>query len=289
MREPTAAAWAAAARIATLNPEVEVRTHRARVDATWVVDLLRGYDVVVDGSDNFATRYLIADASEITGVPVVWGAILRGSGQVSVFWPGRGPHYRDLFPEAPPPDQAPSCAEAGVLGTLPGLLGTLMSTQVIQLVTGTGSPLVGRLLLWDEATHTSRVLRVTPDPDRSTATRVETPATAGSTGGPSPDETVGPAALRELLTAGVTLVDVREPWEFAAGAVPGATNVPLDRVLTLGSAALPRGDDLVLYCQGGVRSARALDRLRPDWATREGRLRHLEGGYAAWEAAAGPG
>lgn len=288
----------AAAAVARINPEVAVRIHRERVGPDNAVELLGGYDVVLDGTDNFATRYVVADASEITGVPVVWGAILRGHGQVSVFWPGRGAHYRDVFPEPPAPGEAPSCAEAGVLGTLPGLLGTIMSTQVIQLITGTGSPLVGRLLLWDEATSTTRTLRIAPDPERAPATRVEIPAAADPScriGGPSPEETLPAAQLRELLgraDAGsggvvrgeITLVDVREPWEFAAGAIDGAVNVPLQQVLDGGAAALPRGDDVVLYCQGGVRSARALERLRPDWALREGRLRHLDGGYQAWTA-----
>lgn len=287
----------AAAAVARLNPEVAVRVHRERVGPGSAVALLRDYDVVLDGTDNFATRYVVADASEITGVPVVWGAILRGHGQVSVFWPGRGPHYRDVFPEPPAPGEAPSCAEAGVLGTLPGLLGTIMATQVIQLVTGTGEPLVGRLLLWDEATSTTRTLRIAPDPERAPATEIAVPAAADPTcriGGPGPEETLQVEQLRALLgdaAAGagvpgeITLVDVREPWEFAAGAIDGAVNVPLQQVLDGGAAALPRGDDVVLYCQGGVRSARALERLRPDWALREGRLRHLEGGYQAWEAA----
>src|SRR5699024_7681172 len=124
----------AAAAVGRLNPDVTVENHRLRLTAENVVDLVASYDLVLDGADNFATRYLVADASEITGVPVVWGAILRHHGQVSVFWPGRGAHYRDVFPEPPAPGEAPSCAEAGVLGTLPGMIGTIMASQVIQLV-----------------------------------------------------------------------------------------------------------------------------------------------------------
>lgn len=277
----------AAEAVTALNPEVEVHRHRVRLDAGNVVELMRGYDLVVDGSDNFATRYLVADASEITGVPVVWGAILRGSGQASVFWPGRGPHYRDVFPEPPAPGEVPSCTEAGVLGTLPGLLGTLMASQALLLITGTGQPLVGTMLLLDEATATTRTLRIAPDPEREPATEIAAPAEeeACEIGGPSAEETVDAEQLQRLIDAGVQLVDVREDWEHAAGSLPGALHIPLDQVLEGGADALPAGavgEETVLFCQGGVRSARALEHLRADWAGREGRLRHLEGGYAAW-------
>lgn len=280
----------AAAAVRRINPEVAVETHRTRLDAANVVELVRGHDLVLDGSDNFATRYLVADASEITGAPVVWGAILRHHGQVSVFWPGRGPHYRDVFPEPPEPREAPSCAEAGVIGTLPGLIGTVMASQVVQLVTGTGDPLVGTLMLWDEATSTTRTLRIARDPERAPATRVEVPAAADPTcltGGPTPEETLDVPALRRLLGGGLTLVDVREPWETAAGTIEGAHAIPLGEVLDRGAEALPGGaggGEVVLFCQSGVRSARALEHLRPAWSGREGHLRHLEGGYADWAA-----
>ncbi|WP_338027721.1 ThiF family adenylyltransferase [Brachybacterium avium] len=282
----------AAAAVRALNPEVQVRTHPERLTPESVTGLVEDYDLVLDGSDNFATRYAVADASEITGVPVVWAAVLRGQGQVSVFWPGRGAHYRDVFPEPPAPGEVPSCAEGGVLGTLPGLLGMIMGTQVIQLVTGTGEPLVGRLLLWDEATSTSRTLRLVPDPHRTRATRVEVPAAADPScrlGAPEPSETLDVPALRSLLDSGadVTLIDVREDWEHAAGAIEGAIHLPLTQLLEHGEHALPTGrggGEIVLYCQAGSRSATALERLRPAWAGREGRVRHLGGGYAAWTA-----
>ncbi|WP_370540776.1 molybdopterin-synthase adenylyltransferase MoeB [Brachybacterium sp. FME24] len=280
----------AAAAVGRLNPEVTVETYSVRLTAQNVVDLVGSYDLVLDGADNFATRYLVADASEITGVPVVWGAILRHHGQVSVFWPGRGAHYRDVFPEPPAPGEAPSCAEAGVLGTLPGLIGTIMASQVIQLVTGTGDPLVGRLTLWDEATSSTRSLRIERDPERASATRVEVPAAADPscrTGGPTTDETLDAPALRHLLPTGLTLIDVREPWETAAGTIDGALTVPLGELMERGAEALPGGvggGEVVLYCQGGSRSARALEHLRPAWSGREGHLRHLDGGYAAWVA-----
>lgn len=288
----TAKVDSAAAAVGRLNPDVTVENHRLRLTAENVVDLVASYDLVLDGADNFATRYLVADASEITGVPVVWGAILRHHGQVSVFWPGRGAHYRDVFPEPPAPGEAPSCAEAGVLGTLPGMIGTIMASQVIQLVTGTGEPLVGRLALWDEATSSTRSLRIERDPERAPATRVEVPAAADPScrvGGPTADETLDAPALRHLLPTGLTVIDVREPWETAAGTIDGAVTMPLGELMERGAEALPGGvggGEVVLYCQGGVRSAKALERLRSAWSGREGHLRHLEGGYEAWVAAA---
>ena len=279
----------AAEAVARLNPEVTIRRHRLRLTQQNVTEVLGDYDVALDGTDNFATRYLVADASEITGVPVVWGAILRAQGQVSVFWPGRGAHYRDVFPEPPAPEVAPSCAEAGVLGTLPGLLGMIMASQVIQLVTGTGEPLVGRLLLWDEVTSTSRTLRLERDPARPSATRVEVPRAADPScrsGVPGPEETLDAPGLRGLLGRGaeLTVIDLREDWETGAGMIPGAVHIPLGEIRDRGVAALPAGagGEVVLYCQSGGRSARALEQLRPAWSGREGRLRHLEGGYTQW-------
>ena len=282
----------AAAAVHALNPEVRVHTHPERLTPESVTGIVENYDLVPDGSDNFATRYAVADASEITGVPVVWAAVLRGQGQVSVFWPGRGAHYRDVFPEPPAPGEVPSCAEGGVLGTLPGLLGMIMGAQVIQLVTGTGEPLVGKLLLWDEATSTSRTLRLIPDPHRTRSTQVEVPAAADPScrsGVPAASETLDVLALRSLLASGadVTLIDVREDWEHAAGTIEGAIPVPLQQILEHGEHALPTGrggGEIVLYCQAGARSASALERLRPAWSGREGRVRHLGGGYDAWTA-----
>ena len=282
-------ARSAAAAVAAINPEVRCELLELRLDAENVVELIREYDVVLDGADNFATRYLVADASEITGVPVVWGAILRSQGQAAVFWPGRGAHYRDVFPEPPAPGDAPSCTEAGVLGTLPALIGTIMASQVIQLITGTGEPLVGRLLLWDESSSTARTLRTVPDPDRAPATQIELPLSLDPScviGAPTAEETVSAQELEGLRERGATLIDIREDWEVAAGTIEGSWHVPIGDILDGGIAALPpgvRGSDTVLYCQGGVRSARALEALRGAWGGYEGRLRHLDGGYQAWE------
>lgn len=298
-----------------LNPFVRVVRHNERLTDANAVGLVGAYDLVLDGADNFATRYLVADAAEITGRPVVWGSILRFEGQVSVFWSTKGPAYRDLYPEPPDPGSVPSCAEGGVLGVLPGLVGTLMATEAIKLITGIGEVLLGRMLLVDALGARFRSLTVARDPDRVPVTSVEpvtaacalpgppgAPGAPGAGGGlgasePADPDTVDAAGLRDLLNrreqglADVAVVDVREDWERALHAVPGSIHLPLARITADGYAALPpqaRGRDLVLYCKAGARSATALERLRPAYATREERLRHLAGGIDAWLAAQPP-
>lgn len=281
-----------------INPHVRVVCHNERLTETNAADLVGAYDLVLDGADNFATRYLVADAAEVTGKPVVWGSILRFDGQVAVFWNTHGPAYRDLYPEPPDPGSVPSCAEGGVLGVLPGLVGTLMATEAIKLITGIGDVLLGRMLLVDALGARFRSLTLAKDPDRVAVTSVEpvravcaVPAGAGES---TDADTVDVPCLRDLLTrreaglADLAIIDVREDWERALHAVPGSTHVPLARIIAAGYAALPpqaRGRDLVLYCKAGVRSATALEALRAAYATREERLRHLAGGIDAWLAA----
>lgn len=284
--------------VARLNPFVRVVCHNERLTERNAADLVSGYDLVLDGADNFATRYLVADAAEVTGKPVVWGSILRFDGQVAVFWSGHGPAYRDLYPEPPDPGSVPSCAEGGVLGVLPGLVGTLMATEAIKLITGIGEVLLGRMLLVDALGGRVRELRIAPDPDRVPVTSVEpvVASCAVPTGEPASAaaDTLDVPALRDLLArreaglADLVVVDVREDWERELHAVPGSIHLPLGRITTDGYDALPpqaRGRDLVLYCKAGVRSATALEALRPAYATREERLRHLAGGIDAWLAA----
>ena len=162
----------AAEAIAEVNPHVEVVRHAVHLDAGNALDVLTGYDLVLDGTDNFATRYLVADACELLGVPEVWGSIFRFDGQVSVFWRDHGPVYRDLFPQAPPPGAVPSCAEGGVLGVLCGAIGSVMATEAIKLICGIGDPLVGRLMVFDALAMTWRTLRVQPDPERTPVTEL---------------------------------------------------------------------------------------------------------------------
>ncbi|MBO4144665.1 molybdopterin-synthase adenylyltransferase MoeB [Kocuria rhizophila] len=306
----------AADAVARLNPLVTVRTHDTRLSTGNALEILGQYDLVLDGADNFATRYLVADAAELTGIPVVWGSILRFDGQVSVFWAGRGPVYRDLYPEAPPAGSVPSCAEGGVLGVLPATIGSVMATEALKLLTGLGAPLVGRVLVHDALAQTWRTLTVLPDPERQPVTDLSrvfvacglpspgddaadpgdvSPAAPGAEVGtppaaPSAVETVDATELARLLEArergetAFTLVDVREDWERQLVSIPGSVAVPLDRLLTDGVRALPAGTegDVILHCKAGVRSAQALAALRADYALREDDLKHLDGGILAW-------
>lgn len=286
----------AADAVTRLNPLVSVNRHPVRLSPDNAVELFSAYDLVMDGADNFGTRYLVSDAAELAGVPVVWGSILRFHGQVSVFWPGRGPVYRDLFPEAPAPGEVPSCAEGGVLGMLPATIGSVMVTEALKLVTGIGRPLVGRVLIHDALEQSWRELTIAPDPARPPVTdlsRVATscglPATENDAA-PTPQETVTARELAELLEArdrGETtfaLIDVREDWERDLVAIPGALHVPLQDVLERGTAALPAGVEgtVVLHCKAGARSAQALTALRGDYALREDTVKHLDGGVLAW-------
>ncbi|WP_240625057.1 molybdopterin-synthase adenylyltransferase MoeB [Kocuria tytonicola] len=180
----------AADAVARLNPLVTVRTHDTRLSPSNALEIFARYDLVLDGADNFGTRYLVADAAELTGIPVVWGSILRFDGQVSVFWAGHGPVYRDLYPEAPPPGSVPSCAEGGVLGVLPATIGSVMATEALKLLTGMGAPLVGRVLVHDALAQTWRTLTVLPDPRREPVTDLSQVLVA--CGLPGPDDAAPP-------------------------------------------------------------------------------------------------
>lgn len=272
----------AAEAVGRINPLVTVRTHPVRLDAGNALDLVSGYDLVLDGADNFATRYVVSDACALAGVPCVWGSILRFEGRVSVFWAGHGPTYRDLHPDPPDPGEVPSCSEGGVLGMLPATIGSLMVTEATKLVTGMGDPLLGRVLLHEALAMTWREIRLAADPEAPPVTQVRTPEPTG----PAAHEVVPAADLAALLERdAVCLVDVREPWEREVDAIPGALAVPLADILAKGAAALPaqaRGRDVVLHCQSGGRSAQALAVLREHYAGREETVRHLDGGVAAW-------
>lgn len=279
-----------------LDPAVEVRLHDVDLTPATARDVLRGYDVVLDGSDNFPTRYLVSDACAALGLPLVWASVLGFHAQVSVFWSrppeGAGVDLRDLFPEPPAAGDVPSCAEAGVLGALCGQVGSLMATEAVKLVTGAGEPLLGRVLTIDALTARWREV-----PVRRSASRPATPTatpTAVDDGARCAVPVAAPAApflptvtaaeLDALLRTGegVVVVDVREPAEHAAGAIPGAVSVPLGALRTgAGLATVPRDVPVVLHCAGGVRSSEAL-RLVLESGHR--RAAHLEGGIHAWWA-----
>jgi molybdopterin/thiamine biosynthesis adenylyltransferase/rhodanese-related sulfurtransferase len=279
-----------------LDPSLEVRTIEGRLTPENALDLFADHDVVLDGADNFATRYLSNDAAELTGTPLVWGTIFRFAGQVSTFVPGHGPMLRDLFPDIPEPDSVPNCAEGGVLGVLCGTVGSAMATEAIKLICGIGAPFIGRLLRYEALTGEYSTLRFSPDPDRPTVTDLTEVAAAcaavptiGKTAGTAADE-IDAAEFRARRDE-VIVVDVREDWERELTSIPGSVHLPLDDLRNGGWQALatvlggsgPAGssDDIVIHCKSGARSAEAVEILSSS-APAGVRLRSLAGGIDAW-------
>jgi molybdopterin/thiamine biosynthesis adenylyltransferase/rhodanese-related sulfurtransferase len=274
--------------IAEINPLVDVRAHEVRLDQRNAVDLFEQYDLIVDGTDNFATRYLVNDAAVLARKPYVWGSINRFEGQASVFWEdapgGRGLNYRDLYPEAPPPGTVPSCAEGGVLGVLCASIASVMATEAIKLITGIGESLLGRLLMYDALQMSYRAIAIRKDPATPTITElVDYEEFCGVATGATADAcAITPRELCELLNSGqnVALIDVREPVEWDINHIDGAQLIPTSLISSAeGLAKLPRDRRPVLYCKTGVRSAEALVAVRnAGFADAV----HLEGGIVAW-------
>ena len=289
-------------RLHDVNPHVEVIPHPVRLTSDNAMEILRPYDVVVDGTDNFPTRYLTNDACVLLGKPNVYGSIFRFEGQVSVFDAKKGPCYRCLFREPPPPGLVPSCAEGGVLGVLPGIIGSLQALETIKLILGIGEPLIGRLLIFDALALQWRTLNLRRNPDcpmcgdHPTVTELidylefcgvaDYEEGAEAADGDVPGITA--TELNELLSLGssVRLIDVREPneWEIVNLGPRGAELLPL-RELTDRMSELDTAEEIILYCQSGARSARALRQLREAGFRR---LRNLRGGILAWQAAVDP-
>lgn len=279
-------------RLRDLNPHVSLSLHDTRLDAGNALDLVRDHDLVVDGTDSFSTRYLVNDACVLAGRPNVHASVYRFDGQASVFATRDGPCYRCLFPSPPPPGEVPSCAEGGVLGVLPGLLGTIQATEALKLVTGIGQPLVGRLLLVDALSMQFRTVKVRKDPSCpacGTRTlrelREENFACAASPPGDRVPE-ITPLELAERIGRGepITLVDVREPAEWETGRIPGARLVPLAR-LGEEMPGLDPAREVVVYCRSGVRSQTAGRQLR---AAGFGRVLSLAGGILRYGAELDP-
>lgn len=248
----------AAAAVAELNPLVAVEQVAARLDSTNALALFERFDLVLDGSDNFATRYLVSDACEILAKPLVWGSILRFDGQVSVFWAGHGPTYRDVFPEPPAADSVPACSEAGVFGMLCGVIGSVMAAEAIKLITGVGRPLLGRLQVHDALEGSWRTISVAPDPERAAVTElIDYEEFCGVS---APAKVAVP--WRSLPAGSFVLVDVRSASETVLGTVPGAIRVPKANLDAGDFSALPDGVDLLLFCRTGLRSAAAALALR---------------------------
>ena len=285
----------AKARINALNPEVEVVTHEMALSSENALGLFADYDLVVDGTDNFPTRYLVNDACVIGGKPHVYGSIFRFEGQASVFATKDGPCYRCMFPEPPPPGLVPSCAEGGVLGILPGVVGMLQATEAIKLILGVGESLVGRFLLFDALKLRFRELKVRKDPDcpvcgeHPTVTQlidyeqfcgIAPTATAAAT---SSTEDADEAPVEELKTRldrheSFLLLDVREPQEFEICRIPGSVLIPLGD-LPSRLFELEGRDDMIVHCKSGVRSGKAVKLLREAGYSK---ARNLKGGILAW-------
>ncbi|MFW0784183.1 adenylyltransferase/sulfurtransferase MoeZ [Gordonia sp. CPCC 206044] len=277
--------------ILEINPYVTVNIHDQRLEPEGAIELFGRYDLILDGTDNFATRYLVNDAAVLAHKPYVWGSIYRFEGQASVFWEdapdGRGLNYRDLYPQAPPPGMVPSCAEGGVLGILCASIGSIMGTEAIKLICGIGEPLLGRLMVYDALDMTYRTIKIRKDPDGARVSElidyddfcgvVSTEAADAATG-----STLTPAELKDKLDAGedVALIDVREPVEWDIVRIDGATLIPKDQILSGAALSdIPQDRPTVLYCKTGIRSAEALAALkRAGFAD----ATHLQGGVTAW-------
>ena len=282
-------------RLAALNPHVDVAVFPKRLTRDNVRTVFEGFDVVLDGTDNFATRYLTNDACYLLGKPNVYGSIYRFEGQVSVFQRGKGPCYRCLYPAPPEPGLVPSCAEGGVLGVLPGVVGALQATEALKLLLGIGRSLAGRLLLYDALALSFREIALARDPacplcgDRSSITDlVDYDALCGAGAPVLPEGTeMSPADVRAWQERGESfqLLDVREPAEAAIAAIEGSVLVPLGS-LPQRIHEVDRSRPVVVYCRSGVRSARAVALLRGAGLSR---TYNLAGGILAWARDVDPG
>lgn len=281
----------AESRLLNLNPYTRIERYDTRLTAANALEIIEGYDVVVDGTDNFSTRYLVNDACVLTGVPNAYGSIFRFEGQASVFATRDGPCYRCLFRDPPPAGAVPNCAEGGVLGVLPGLVGTIQATEAIKLILGIGRPLIGELLLVSALDMDFRRLKIRKDPKcPACGTReikelvdIEQVCEVPVAGGYA-DLTVGALADRRAARHELYLLDVREPHEWAIGHLEGAELIPLGE-LHRSLDRVPRDRDVVVYCKGGTRSAQAADLLAKAGYER---VYNVTGGIMAWSAEIDP-
>jgi sulfur-carrier protein adenylyltransferase/sulfurtransferase len=283
--------------LAETNPLVNVVIHEERLDNDNVMELFAGYDLIVDGTDNFATRYLVNDAAVLLGKPYVWGSIYRFDGQASVFWAEHGPCYRCLYPEPPPAGMVPSCAEGGVLGVLCASIGAIQVNEAIKLLTGIGEPLLGKLMIYDALEMEYRKLPVRKDPDcaicgeNPTVTElIDYESFCGAVSEEAAEAAAGSTISvttlehwlkeRDNSERDFVLVDVREPNEFEINSIPGAVLIPKGEIVN-GHALeqLPQDKPVVLYCKTGVRSAESLAVLKGAGFADSV---HVGGGVSAW-------
>jgi len=281
-------------KIAEINPNVNVVVHEVRLDTDNVMDIFAQYDLIVDGTDNFATRYLVNDACVILKKPYVWGSIYRFDGQASVFWAEYGPCYRCLYPEPPPPGMVPSCAEGGVLGVLCASIGSIQTTEAIKLIAGIGEPLIGQLMIYDALEMSYRKIKVRKDPkcplcsDKPTQTELlpDYEAFCGVLSDAAEvalkDSTISVSDLKSKIDnkENFLLIDVREPSEFEIVRIPGSILIPKQGFLD-GSALsqLPQNKPIILHCKSGVRSAECLAILK---SAGFADATHVSGGVVAW-------
>ena len=282
-----------------INPNVEIIGYQEAFTSENAMQIVKDFDIVVDGTDNFATRYLTNDVCVLLGKPNVYGSIFRFEGQASVFWAEYGPCYRCLYPEPPPPGMVPSCAEGGVLGVLPGIVGCIQANETIKLILGIGSPLIGRLLTFNALKMQFRELRLRKDPtcpicgENPTITElIDYEEFCGIRGEEAPAQTVetmdeiSVTQLKARMDSGekLTLIDVREPYEVAIAKIPGAKLIPLGQIAER-AGELDPNSEILLHCRSGKRSADALHILKSKGFTN---LKNVTGGILAWSAEVDP-
>jgi adenylyltransferase/sulfurtransferase len=286
-------------RLNDINPNVKIEAYETKLTSENALDLFRKYDMVVDGTDNFPTRYLVNDACVLTGKPNVYGSIFRFEGQASVFWAARGACYRCLYPEPPPPGLVPSCAEGGVLGVLPGIVGAIQANEAIKLILGGGEPLINRLLLFDAWKMRFRELKLRKDPECPVCGERPTikelidyeefcglrPAPSQTSNDKTEEtrqmEEITATELKQRLDRGddIQIIDVREPNEYEIARIPGTKLIPLGQVVNR-AGEIDENRETVVHCKGGVRSARAIEALTRSGF--KGKLVNLKGGITAW-------
>ncbi len=293
-------------RIKGMNPDTKVIKFKTKITSENAMEIIRDFDIVIDGTDNFPTRYLVNDACVLLGKTNIYGSIFRFDGQTTVFKPHEGPCYRCLYPEPPPPGMVPSCAEGGVLGILPGVIGLIQATEAVKLITGQGDPLIGRLLVYDALRMKFRELKLRRDPncplcgDKPTIKQLIdyqefcglTRGEASSQNSEKSDTDVSPVITAQELKQKIdkkepfVLVDVRETFEFQIGRIPGSVLIPLGEIPGRFSELEPYKDkEIVVHCKMGGRSQRAIDFLKTKGFTK---LRNLTGGITAWSTDVDP-